>query len=218
MYLGAAYDSLRMIIGTEVNDRYINIKPSAGYNEGLIIGPAFTTKGEVVTDRVANGESYTDLDNIRMDIYRNYQDSFQTTRPVVCLEANDSTVAHTGDITSLIYQTLGSVGMLTDGITRDAGTIDSIGYPVFSKDVKPIDALDYWAITEYDQTITIEGVEIVPGDIIAMDKDGAIVIPQAHAEQWSINLADVSSRESIIRDMIQEGSSPDDILDSMGRW
>lgn len=218
MYLGACYDALRMIIGDRANSRYINIKPSAGYDGSLLVGPAFTTYGEVVTGPEFDNTTYQELDNIRMEIYRDFQDYFSKFRPIVCLQSNDSLVAHTGDITSMIYKKMGAVGMLTDGITRDANIIDEIGFPLFSKDVNPIDAIDHWAITGYNEPIEVEGVEIHPGDTICMDKDGALVVPQVHAEEFMANFANVVKREARVRLKISSGENLDDILDEMGRW
>jgi regulator of RNase E activity RraA len=216
MYLGAAYDALRMIMGTQANDQYIDIKKSAGNSNSLVIGPAFTTRGEVVE---GSETPYEELDNIRMEIYRDYQDYFFDSNPVVCLEANDDKVAHTGDITSMIYQKMGSVGMLTDGLTRDKSIIDDIGYQVFSKGVNPIDALDYWAITSYQQDITIEGVLIRPGDMVVMDPDGTLIVPIEHYSQWKILFSEVCDRECSIRAMISSGTKTlDEILEEFGRW
>jgi len=153
-----------------------------------------------------------------MEIYRDFQDYFSKFRPIVCLQSNDNLVAHTGDITSMIYQKMGAVGMLTDGITRDANIIDEIGFPLFSNDVNPIDAIDHWAITGYNKPIEIEGVQIHPGDIICMDKDGALVVPQVHADEFMVNLDKVVKREGHIRSKISDGQDLDEILDEMGRW
>jgi regulator of RNase E activity RraA len=221
-YLGATYDALRLVMGESAKSQYINIKPTAGYksSQGIVEGPVFTTRGRTVTSSEAiRPGAYEQLDNIRMGIYKDFQDFFENCKPVVCLEAADNKVAHTGDITSMIYQKMGSVGMLTDGITRDASVIDEIGYPVFAKDANPIDAIDHWAITEYSCSIEIEGVAIEMGDWVVMDSDGAIVVPNKHFLEWKAERVSVLDREAFVRGLIRDGNlSLQEILDEMGRW
>ena len=77
---------------------------------------------------------------------------------VVMLEANDSYCAHAGDITCLIYKKLMAVGFITDGIVRDTSRIRADNYPCFSTNSNPIDALDYWGITEYQIPISMPGI------------------------------------------------------------
>jgi len=212
LYLGAAYDALRKIVGQKADDFYINIKPTAGYSK-FVHGPAFTTYGQKVT--IAN---YEELDRIRMGIYRDHQDYFRHMNPIVCLQANDNKVAHTGDITSLIYKKMGAQGMLTDGITRDADIIDDIGFPVFSKDNNPIDAIGHWALTKYDCEIKIEGVTINSGDYIAMDRDGAIVVPKELLGFYWGKFYTIIEKERSIRSQIMMDKPLDDILSDNGRW
>lgn len=222
MYLGAAYDALRAMMGPKANDQFINIKPTAGYSwkkNQLIIAPVFTTKGRVVTDLEAYPPTYKVLDDIRMGIYRDCEELFKLGNPIVCLEAGDDEVAHTGDITSMIYKKMGSVGMLTDGITRDVNVINNIGYPVFSKGANPIDAIGHWALVDYMCDIVIDGVEISMGDVVAMDSEGALVIPaEVFNEGWQEQYLDVVEREDSIRKMIRNGDNLQDILDDLGRW
>src|SRR3990172_6980858 len=107
MYLGIAYDSLRLL-GYVWKDFYIDIKPTGGYRK-LISGPAFTTFGEVIS---ITSEEYLKVDNIRLELYN---ETLFTNSPIVVLQANDNVVAHSGDITSLIYKKLGAIGFITDG-------------------------------------------------------------------------------------------------------
>ncbi|MBT5188172.1 MAG: hypothetical protein HOM01_15295 [Kordiimonadaceae bacterium] len=221
-YLGAAYDALRDIMGPKANDQFVNIKPSAGYRgkrNGLIVSPVFTTRGRVVTEPESDPPAYKKLDDIRMSIYREQQDLFRKLKPIVCLEAGDMEVAHTGDITSMIYQKMGSVGMLTDGYTRDMTVIDRIKYPVFSNGCVPIDAIGHWALVDYMCDIRIDDVEIMMGDYVAMDLDGALVIPgEIYKKGWRKKYLGVVAREGKIRDMIDEDEDLDEILKKLGRW
>ena len=216
IYLGAVYDAMRLL-GYRDQQFYINIKPMGGY-EHLICGPAFTTYGRVVSRE----ENYSALDNIRLQMYK--KDYFRN-RPIVLLQANDDYCAHSGDITSSIYQALGATGFITDGVVRDIEKINSIKFPVFCQDVNPIDALDYWALTDFEKNIVIKGVEIKPGDMIYASKDGVIRVPKKDFKEFSIKLNFILDKENQARELINKLNSSDsliasceDFVKSNGRW
>ena len=211
LYMGIVYDSLR-ILGENYKDFYINVKPKCGY-DSIIKGPCFTTYGEVVD---VTEEQYKKLDNIRLEFYKKemFADS-----PIVFLQSNDDVVAHSGDITSLIYQTLGATGFVTDGIVRDIDIIDKMKFPVFCRGENPIDAIGYWALTKYQCDIQIDGVKISPGDISYASRDGVIIVRKEIYEKFSTVLKEQLQRESKIRGLIKDQSkSYQDIVEEMGRW
>ncbi len=208
-YLGAIYDAMRML-GYKASDFYINIKPQVGY-ESLISGPAFTTYGEVVD---ANCD-YPSLDNIRLSMYKkqNFAD-----RPIVVLQANDDQVAHSGDITSQIYQVLGAVGFVTDGLVRDLDKIQGLKFPIFSKGGNPIDALDYWALTKYQVPVVIGGVKICPGDHIFASMDGVISVKKELLSSMLQKLDDVLQKEEKARAFISVLAQSDSMTQQLEAW
>jgi len=211
IYMGIVYDSMR-ILGRNYNDFYINISPKAGYTS-IIQGPCFTTYGEVVN--VSQSE-YEVLDNIRLQFYRKHH--FMN-KPIVLLQANDTKVAHSGDITSLIYKKLGASGFITDGNVRDMDIIDKMKFPVFCKGQNPIDALGYWALTKYQTEIEIMGVKIKPDDYCFASKDGVIVVPNNLIKQFKPIAAEQLERENNIRFLINNKEIDfEEIVKEMGRW
>lgn len=211
IYMGIVYDSLR-ILGEKYEDFYLNIKPKCGYT-GIIQGECFTTYGEVVN---VSKKDYEKLDNIRLEFYKK---EFFSKNPIVFLQANDDKVAHSGDITSLIYQKLGAKGFVTDGIVRDADIIDKMGFPVFCKDENPIDALNYWALTKYNCSITIDGVIIDPLDYSFASKDGVIVVKKRLLDDFKKIAVEQLEREKKVRFLINNSQkSFEQIVEEMGRW
>ena len=211
IYMGIVYDALR-ILGEKHEDFYINIKPKAGY-KSIIQGPCLTTYGKVVeVDR----EEYSSMDKIRLNIYK---ESNFNNKPIVFLQSNDNKVAHSGDITSLIYKRLGAVGFVTDGNVRDVDKIDEINFPTFCEGENPIDALHYWALTKYKCTINIHGVEIKPGDYSFASKDGVIVVKEALLERFKIKATEQLNRENRVRNLIcNSDMTLDEIEKDTGRW
>jgi len=184
------------IVGYRPEQFFINIKPICGYQK-IIWGPAFTTKGQIVK----NDSNYSELDNIRINIYnkKNFTD-----KPIVLLEANDNYCAHSGDITSQIYQSLGSAGFITDGNIRDVDKVEKLNYPVFCLDSNPIDAINYWALTDYQVPIKIMGVKIFPGDFIFASRDGVIRVQKNDLEIFNKNLNMILLKEDKVRNLIKK--------------
>jgi len=215
IYMGIVYDSLR-IIGLRHEDFYINLKPKCGYSK-IIHGPAFTTFGEK-TDANISVEEYQTMDNLRLDIYKKH---LFKDKPIVFLQSNDDIVAHSGDLTSLIYKKLGAVGFITDGNVRDIDIIEELQFPVFCKDENPIDAWMYWALTKFQIDIEIDGVNISPGDYTFASRDGVIVVPNEFFDEFKKVSSEQLDRENTIRNMIHNNKSTPDykkLVEELGRW
>lgn len=218
LYLGVAYDAMREM-GYKYDDFYINIKPKAGYKDKKCIqGYAFTTIGYVIKPILGKMINYEYFDRIRLEIYKK-----NLTNKIVLLQANDNKVAHSGDITSLIYKKLGAEGFITDGNVRDIDLINEIDFPVFCKDSNPIDAIDYWAIIDFQSTINIDNVVISPDDYIIASNDGVIVVPKNSLNVFKTKIFNILNKENKIRDkIIKSEDNLFDILNELfcedGRW
>ncbi len=215
LYLGIVNDAMNHL-GFTYKDYFIDIKPIAGY-KNLISGPAFTTFGEIVDPSA----DYTELDNIRLEMYR--PDNF-INNPVVVLQSNDDIVAHSGDITSKIYKKLGAVGFVTDGNIRDTEIIKSLPFPVFAASHNPIDAINFWALTKYQVDLVIKDIKIRPGDYLFCGNDGIIVCPIEQYTNLLVKMAEVLSKETKVRNMI-DSLAPEDLYNTLkelvktgGRW
>ena len=193
IYLGLIYDAMR-VLGFKDNQFYINLKPKTEIKD-LVFGPALTTKGRKTNKQ----DDYKKLDNIRLDIY---QKKYFKKKPIVVLESNDKYCAHSGDITSLIYQKLGAVAFLTDGNVRDIDQIRKLNFPVFCEGLNPIDALNYWALTEYNVKIKIHGIVINPGDYLFASSDGVIRVEKNIFEEFYKVLESIYNKEKAVKRLI----------------
>lgn len=216
IYLGVVYDALREM-GQKLESFYIDIKPKFTNNQ-IIIGPALTTKGR----KVKKNENYSKLDNIRIDIYKK---KLFKNNPIVLLQANDYKVAHAGDITCQIYKSLGAIGFITDGNIRDIDKCEEINFPIFCQNTNPIDAIDYWALTEFQKNITIKNVLIKPGDMIYASNDGVIRVKKSDFSNFEGKLTQILKKENDVRKLIKKISNKRDFkkplinfLKKRGRW
>ncbi len=215
LYLGIVNDGMNAL-GYTHESYFIDIKPVAGYQK-LIFGPAFTTYGEIVDQNL----NYSDLDNIRLEMYK--PENFKS-KPIVVLQANDDLVAHSGDITSMIYKKLGAAGFVTDGNVRDTEKIEKIQFPVFASSHNPIDAINFWALTKYQVDLVIKGIKVRPGDFLFCSNDGIVVCPYEIYDDLLIKMNEVLNKEVAVRAKI-EAVSAEDLYDTLaklveteGRW
>jgi CMP-N-acetylneuraminic acid synthetase/regulator of RNase E activity RraA len=197
VYLGAVYDALNLITN-DATKYVLNIKPMAGYNK-LIHGPAFTITG----NNVNKNDNYEEIDKIR---YTMYKSELFKNNPIILIGIgdNNSNVAHFGDITCQVYKKLGAIGLITDGIGRDIDLIDKLNFPVFCKNVNPIDAFEKWAYIDFQKPILIENKNIYPNDYIFADRDGVIFVPNAIFNEFKLKLNEVLKKEREIRNFLKE--------------
>lgn len=84
-----------------------------------------------------------------------------------------------GEMVALRFQSIGLVGVVVDGYSRDINQIRDIGLPFWTRDITMRGMLPDDADTESGVTLTIGAATIAPGDLVAADGDGVFVCPAA---------------------------------------
>lgn len=102
-----------------------------------------------------------------------------------------------GGILSRAAQTRGVAGTIVDGPTRDIEEADRIGYSVYARSLTCRTARGRIHESECQTPIDFGDTKVHPGDFIAIDRSGCVVIPAAR-------IADVLSRAEQIRDKSDE--------------
>lgn len=87
-----------------------------------------------------------------------------------------------GDNLAQRFDVFGAVGAVVDGYVRDQDIIANIGFPVFARGLTPAGP---WKNGPgvIGEPVAIGGVVVNPGDIVAADGDGVIVIPPHRAAE-----------------------------------
>ena len=138
---------------------------------------------------------------------------------VAVYETNDTAAAHIGELSVTSLATRGCVGAVLDGGARDVEYILREDFPVFSRYVTPQDAVVRWEVLGHgDVTIVIGGVQVAPGDWIAGDQDGVVVIPGAHLEEILAEAEEKVATESEIRSAVREGIVPLEAYERYGTF
>lgn len=122
-----------------------------------------------------------------------------------------------GGLMSTRAMKLGAVGAVFEGYHRDTREIMRLRFPVFSLGAYAQDQKDRGAAVDYRCPITFRnGVTVSPGDIIAGDIDGVVVIPKDNAADIVRKaLAKVTGEEDVRR-AIEQGEPTGSIFRRTG--
>ncbi|MFC6354600.1 RraA family protein [Luethyella okanaganae] len=86
-----------------------------------------------------------------------------------------------GDNLAQRFELYGASGVVVDGYVRDRDIIEQLRFPVFARGLTPAGPFKNGP-GRIGVPVAIGGVVVNPGDIVAADADGVIVIPQSRAE------------------------------------
>jgi len=112
-----------------------------------------------------------------------------------------------GELFSAAALGRGAVGLITDGNVRDVDKIVALGFAAFARSHRPIDFRGRMVLSASQQPVNIGGVAISPGDLVAVDDDGCVVIPQS-VEQEVLQVARArAAAESTVLTELLAGST-----------
>jgi 2-keto-4-pentenoate hydratase/2-oxohepta-3-ene-1,7-dioic acid hydratase in catechol pathway/regulator of RNase E activity RraA len=128
---------------------------------------------------------------------------------VLVIEARgDPTAGTVGDILALRAQVRGAAGIVTDGAIRDSQALHAMELPVYYGATHPAVLGRRHVPWEVNGVIACGGVTVTPGDIIAGDGDGVIVIPAHLAMEVARDAAE----------LVAKGESVDGLYPLGKRW
>jgi regulator of RNase E activity RraA len=138
---------------------------------------------------------------------------------VLVIEARgDPTAGTVGDILALRAQVRGAKGIVTDGAVRDSAALRKLDIPVYYAATHPAVLGRRHVPWETDTAIACAGVTVLPGDIIAGDADGVIVVPRHLAREVAQDAAEQESQEEFIAVQVAKGESVDGLYPIGRRW
>jgi regulator of RNase E activity RraA len=138
---------------------------------------------------------------------------------ILVIEARgDPTAGTVGDILALRVQVRGAAGIVTDGAIRDSAALAELAIPVYHGAVHPAVLGRRHVPWETNVTIACAGVTVQPGDILAGDTDGVIVIPRDIARQVAADAAEQERQEEFIAGRVAAGESVDGLYPLGATW
>lgn len=84
-----------------------------------------------------------------------------------------------GDILCARMARRGVAGLVTDGVVRDAAGVRATGLPVWCRGTAAPPSVAGLTFVGWQEPVGCGGVAVFPNDVIVVDDDGAVVIPQA---------------------------------------
>jgi 4-hydroxy-4-methyl-2-oxoglutarate aldolase len=101
---------------------------------------------------------------------------------LVLTSADPEPYAYIGELLVTQAQQRGVAGFLVDAAVRDVDELADIGLPVWARWVRAQGA-GKGALGELDVPVVVGGAAISPGDLVVLDRDGAVALPAARVEE-----------------------------------
>jgi regulator of RNase E activity RraA len=108
-------------------------------------------------------------------------------------------------------------GALIDGAVRDTAYLRKIGFPVYATGIAPSTLVGHYRCTGSEVPVVIDGVSIHPGDIIAADSDGVVVVPRSRAVAVLTLAQQLDFKEHSMYPLIEKSKSIEDAVRQFGR-
>jgi len=127
---------------------------------------------------------------------------------VVCIDAlGVLTAGIIGDILAARILGRGAVAAIIHGAVRDAPFIKEVGLPVFAATIHPSHSGRDLIPVDYDRPINMAGCQVLPGDVILADDEGALAMPLDLAEYIAGHGPEKEALEIWIRGKVAAGGS-----------
>lgn len=143
-------------------------------------------------------------------------DSCQPDDVLVCSAGGSVRSGIWGELLTTASRNAGCIGVIVDGAVRDLAKIREMEFPVFARGVSPYDSRDRQRVIDVNVAVELDGVTCNPGDLIAADEDGVVIVPQ-QAETQVVRDAWIKAHaENQVRDAIRNGMSATEAFETWG--
>ena len=112
-----------------------------------------------------------------------------------------------GDILCARMAKRGVAALVTDGVVRDVAGVLGTGLPVWCQGWAAPASVAGLTFVNWQEPIGCGGVAIFPDDVIMVDDDGAVVIPQKLVAEVAANAAEQEQMEGWIMSEVNNGAS-----------
>ncbi len=167
-----------------------------------IVGEAFTLRFVPMREDLATPASWSSPRSTRAAIE-------EMPAGAVCV-ADAMGVASAGIFGDILCARIGKrgvTGLVTDGAIRDGAGVAATGLPVWCRGAAAPASVAALTFAGWQEPIACGGVAVLPGDVIVADGDGAIVIPQALADEVAGAAAEQELEEEWIMRQVTSGEA-----------
>jgi 4-hydroxy-4-methyl-2-oxoglutarate aldolase len=135
---------------------------------------------------------------------------------VVVTMPEPEAVALVGDLLATQALVRGAAAMLVDAAVRDVEEIEAMGLPVWARFVS-IRGATKTIVGAIDEPVVVGGQTIARGDLVALDGDGAVVVPRRDVAHVLAAALAREEREREKRDALRAGELSYDLDGLRGR-
>lgn len=162
---------------------------------------------------------WMDMYNVDPNPYEQELRAVDSCRPgdvLICAAGGSTRSAIWGELLSTAARNQGCLGAIVHGAVRDITKMQEMQFPVFATARNPYDSQNRQRVVDMDIVVEIDGVKFSPGDLVFVDEDGIVVIPeQVEAEILRAAFAKVNA-ENITRDAIRNGMKATEAYEKYG--
>lgn len=121
-----------------------------------------------------------------------------------------------GDIMTVYAQKRKIAGTVIDGVCRDLPRIIESKYPIFTRGRLMVTGKDRVEVDGINVPVSVSDVLIKPGDIVACDDTGVVVVPFDKAEEVLKIALEIDEVEQKILEMLDKGMTLKEARKQMG--
>ena len=143
-------------------------------------------------------------------------DSLRPGDVLVATTNGDRSSALWGELLSTSARSHGALGVVIDGLTRDAAKIMQMDFPVFAAGFCPLDSKGRLEGVSFGEPIRIGDCTVQAGDWVFGDIDGVVVIPAELADQAFPRALEKVRGENRVRTELAKGRSVREVFDEYG--
>ena len=175
-----------------------DIRPQTPHRTPFI-GPAVTTEWQANVGRMTG-------EDVRKYMFEPL-DAAPLGSVWVIAGGTDRLLSLFGSVIGVACKRNGMLGAITDNACRDIQAFTDIDFPVFARGTVPFGPADLARPVAANVPVDCGGVKVSPGDYVAADVDGVIVVPQDDYEEVIAATVDILAKENKILEKIDAGES-----------
>jgi regulator of RNase E activity RraA len=126
-------------------------------------------------------------------------------------------IAGMGGLMGTTMYSRGYAGAVIDGGVRDVAQLKRIGFPVYALGPVPSTSVGHYKLGGANVPIVCDGVRVQPGDIVAADADGVVVVPRARADAILRRAQELDFKEHSMYPFIEQFRSLQEAVKKFGR-
>ena len=167
-----------------------------------LVGRAFTLRFVPAREDLATPESWSSPISTRSAI---------EAMPAGCVAVADAMgvtdAGIFGDILCARMRKRGVAGLVTDGVVRDVAGVLGTGLPVWCRGGAAPPSVAGLTFVAWQQPVACGGVAVFPDDLVVVDDDGAVLIPQKLVDEVVALAPEQERQEAWIMAEVEKGAA-----------